>query len=663
MDIDKRNQTESGNQIANRKSAHGNPDNWALDRMKNRQAVYEYEDLSIQDSQLVKCDIFLNVDENLLNHVCELERGAKINTCLYKVLLDYSSDPIFCLDQTGRFIYVNIAFSVPRLSDDVIGKKIWDVFPGEEGLPDFDLMKSVFRTGKMKVVEVHAQRNDSLSYFMTSINPIKDSCGEVIMIMCISKDITDRKLAEEALKEREYLLRESQKAAHIGSYVYDLKTEIWKGSDELDLIYGIDQEYPRTYQGWLRIIHPDFLTEVSAYFKKVEKDKSPFHYEYKIIRPSDSSERWVQDIRKWEFDENAEATRMFGTVQDVTDRKKVEKEIVFLSYHDKLTGLYNRRFYEEEIKRMDTENNLPISIIMGDVNGLKLVNDAFGHDKGDELLLKCAAALKKACCQNEIIVRLGGDEFLVLLPRTEGEEAKQVIDRIKSHYAKESVNGLSISISFGSDTKRRPEEDIFKIQKNAEDYMYNLKIIEKESMRGKIIKSLVDTFYGENRREELHAKRVSEISSSIGKAIGLSPNRIKQLEMAGMLHDIGKIALDSRILNKQEALTEQEKDELKRHPDIGYRILSSSYDMLDLADYVYAHHEKWDGSGYPKGLKGEKIPLISRIIAIAESYDVLTNPVSYKSCLSSLQAIEELKQKSGTDFDPEIVKIFVEKIL
>jgi diguanylate cyclase (GGDEF)-like protein/PAS domain S-box-containing protein len=628
------------------------------------QETYEYKDITINNREAVKCDVFLNVEENtLFNHGCDIEKGIGPNSCLYKILLDYSSDPIYCLNKEGKYIYANNAFSIPYHSEDIIGKKIWDVYLGQEGTEKFAIIKSVFESREIKIIEEKVKKNNSVCYFVTSINPIKDSRGKVLLVMCISRDITDRKLAEQALMEREHLLRESQKAAHIGSYEYDYKTKTWKCSTELDLILGIDEKYPHTDKGLLDIIHPDFRSKLSAHLEKSEREKSKFNYEYKIIRISDLKERWVQILGKLEYDGYGKVTRMFGTVQDITDRKRVEKEIIFLSYHDKLTGLYNRRFYEEEIKRLDTENNLPISIVMGDVNGLKLVNDAFGHAKGDELLLKCVNAIRKACRKDEIIARLGGDEFLILLPKTTREEAEEIVKRIKEHYSTDNVNGLSISISFGSDTKTKQDEYIKKIKKNDEDYMYNIKIIEKESMRGKIIKSLVDTFFQNNKREEIHARRVSEISSNIGKVLGFSEKAIQQLVMTGMLHDIGKIALEGSILDKQGDLTAQEEDELKRHPDIGYRILSSSYDMLDLADYVYAHHEKWDGSGYPKGLTGEKIPLISRIISIAESYDVLTNSNSYKQCMSKQEAKIELQRKAGSDFDPELVNIFLEQVL
>ena len=145
-----------------------------------------------------------------------------------------------------------------------------------------------------------------------------------------------------------------------------------------------------------------------------------------------------------QLEETTAALKQFNIILDeeINERTKREKEISYLSYHDVLTGLYNRRFYEEEIKRLDTERNLPISIIIGDVNGLKLVNDAFGHDKGDELLQKAAAAIQSACRTDDIVARWGGDEFVILLPKTKTEEAEEIVNRIKELYSKEHVNAI-----------------------------------------------------------------------------------------------------------------------------------------------------------------------------------------------------------------------------
>lgn len=349
--------------------------------------------------------------------------------------------------------------------------------------------------------------------------------------------------------------------------------------------------------------------------------------------------------------------------RDVTAERKNQKEIEFLSYNDQLTGLYNRRFFEEELKRSNNSENLPFTIVMADVNGLKLINDSFGHAVGDELLKKVSSVMLHGCGDNGIIARVGGDEFVILLPRTNALETEEILKHISELASKEEVASIKLSISFGFATKHHDEEDIFQILKKAEDFMYKKKLFESPSMRGKTIAAIINTLHEKNKREEQHSHRVSEYCNSLGKAMNLSDGEIQELKTVGLLHDIGKVAIPENILNKQDKLTNEEWEELKRHPEIGYRILSSVNDMSEIAEYVLAHHERWNGTGYPKGLKGEQIPLKSRIIAVADAFDAMISVRPYKNVLSREAAVKELIDNAGIQFDPELVRIFVEKVV
>lgn len=346
--------------------------------------------------------------------------------------------------------------------------------------------------------------------------------------------------------------------------------------------------------------------------------------------------------------------------------RKVElskRENLYLSYHDVLTGFYNRRYYEEIFRSLDTEKNLPISIIMADVNGLKIVNDAFGHHVGDELLRKCAMAIKNACRGDDIVARWGGDEFIILLPRTESEDAGKVVNRIEAMCSEEYVNSVRVSMSLGWDTKTTMDQSLVKVLKNAEDYMYKHKIIKNEGLRGSLINTIINALHEKNTREEQHSERVGELSLKIGRALGLPEIEIEKIKVSGHLHDIGKIAIPDEILNKPGKLTTQEYKEIQRHPEIGYRIISTSYEMLEIAEYILAHHERWDGRGYPKGLRGAETPLISRIIGLADSYDAMSSGRPYKKTMPLEEIIREIKENAGTQFDPELAEIFVEKVL
>jgi diguanylate cyclase (GGDEF)-like protein/PAS domain S-box-containing protein len=349
--------------------------------------------------------------------------------------------------------------------------------------------------------------------------------------------------------------------------------------------------------------------------------------------------------------------------RDITERNELEQQLEYLSYHDQLTGLYNRRFFEEELNRLDLEKNFPLSIVMADVNGLKLINDSFGHAVGDELLKKVAEVLKKGCQAPGIIARLGGDEFVVLLPKTEGNKTEQICKFVKKLTLNEKIGSIDISVSLGWETKQSEDEKIQEILKKAEDHMYKKKLFESPSMRGKTINAIINALHEKNKREEQHSHRVSVLCISIGKALNLSEGEIEELKTVGLLHDIGKIAIEESILNKPGKLTDNEWEEIKRHPEIGYRILSTVNEMSEMSEYVLTHHERWDGKGYPKCLKGEEIPLQSRIIAIADTYDAMTSERSYRSALPEAIVIEELQKNAGRQFDPELVKVFIEKVL
>ena len=349
--------------------------------------------------------------------------------------------------------------------------------------------------------------------------------------------------------------------------------------------------------------------------------------------------------------------------RDITEYRQREEKIKFLSYHDQLTGLYNRRYYEEELKRLDTKRNLPISIVMGDVNGLKMINDSFGHEKGDELLKKAAQAIQNGCRSDDITARLGGDEFVVLLPKTDIVQAKEIVKRINELVIKEKVEGIDISVSFGYAVKMNENEKIQEIFKAAEDQMYEYKLLNSKNTRRNTIDLIMNTLFEKNHREMLHSKRVSELCEAIALKMDFDLENVYKIKIAGLMHDIGKIGIDDKTLNKPDKLDAAEWIEMKKHPEIGQRILSAASEFSDIGNYIYEHQEKWDGTGYPRGLKGEDILLQARIIAVADSYDAMTSHRNYGKELSQEEAIKEIKRCSGTQFDPTIARLFVENVL
>ncbi len=348
-----------------------------------------------------------------------------------------------------------------------------------------------------------------------------------------------------------------------------------------------------------------------------------------------------------------------GIVRDISERKKAEEKIRFLSFHDSLTGLYNRAFFEEQIKRLDVKRQLPLSIIIGDVNGLKLVNDTFGHREGDLILTRCASILKKCCRSEDLVFRLGGDEFIILLPQIDEENTIKIINRIKDYCQGTDGNRIPISISLGYTIKMDTDEDIEVLLKDAEDMMYTNKLMESKSISSSIFSSLRSTLYEKSIETENHAERLKELALKLGTSLGLANRKLDELVLLAALHDIGKIAIPESILMKKEKLEPHEWEQIKKHPESGYRIVLSSPQLSPISKGVLYHHEWWDGSGYPEGLAGEDIPITSRIISIVDAYDVMLNGRPYKKPMNKRKAINELKRFSGRQFDPELVRRFI----
>lgn len=379
-----------------------------------------------------------------------------------------------------------------------------------------------------------------------------------------------------------------------------------------------------------------------------------------VLKSKDGKERAIADSAAPIKNQQGEILGVVLVFRDVTETKEKEEKIKFLSYRDSLTGLYNRAFFEEEVKRLDTEKHLPLTLIMGDLDGLKLINDVFGHQEGDQALIKMAEIFKDSCRDADVVARWGGDEFVVLLPKTPEHVGLKICDRIKNACCDKQVVGTKLSISLGCATKDDKEEKWEKLLKKAEDNMYRSKFLGANSFRSTVLSSIKNALYEKSCETKEHGERISHYCKKIGEALGLPPTKIDELEVFAMLHDIGKIAIDEQLLQKPDKLSEAEWQIMKKHPEIGYRIAQTAPDLINIAEYILAHHERWDGKGYPRGLVGEEIPLLARILAVVDAYDVMTQGRPYQKAFSPEEAQAELQRNAGTQFDPQIVDIFID---
>lgn len=411
-----------------------------------------------------------------------------------------------------------------------------------------------------------------------------------------------------------------------------------------------------------------FDDQKAAMFQKadleiLESGKAQFAEQ--VMGFSDGHEAYLETMKSPLYGADGCMSGIIGIARDITERKLKEERIQFLIYHDSLTGLYNRAFFQEEWSRLDRENNLPFSVIVGDVNGLKLINDAFGHIEGDSLLVTVAGILKQCARKDDVVARMGGDEFALLLPDTDSETAKEITERIRMMCEAQSEKSeyRHIQIALGHATKRYETESFEEIHTAAEDIMYRKKLFESQSLRNSILASIKTTMFEKSYETEEHAERLAELSRQLGEAIFLPEEKLDELELLATLHDIGKIGVDTNILTKAGVLTEDDMREIRKHPEIGYRITNSAPELRHISYYILCHHERWDGHGYPQGLSAENIPLLSRIISITDAYDAMTQDRSYRKAMGKMEAQKEIQQNAGTQFDPYLALVFVEQVL
>jgi len=478
-------------------------------------------------------------------------------------------------------------------------------------------------------------------------------------LISVVLDITERELSEQKLKKSEEKYRRLfENAVEMIVVVQDSKIKIY--NPIFAQLTGYTNEEISSANFWDFIHEDERKFIVNQHEKRLNNNAEDKIYSFKLIR-KDERVIWVEiNAIKIEW-EGKPATLSFLT--DITERKNKENEILYLSYHDQLTGLYNRRFYEEELHRLDNVRNLPLSIVMADVNGLKLTNDAFGHLAGDKMLKETANIIKDECRSDDIVARVGGDEFIILLPSTSLEETTRIVERINMSIQNKRIENTLLSVSFGIATKNDKNEKINVISILAEDNMYHHKLIESDLVKRENIKLIFRCLYGENKEEERHSKNVSELCEKLAMALDMNDKFVSDIKLAGLMHDIGKVAVNKSILNKTSPLNESERMEMAKHAEVGYHILKSVSEYSNLAEYIVTHHERLDGKGYPKGLEAKDIPYPAKIIAVAEAYDVMINDNPYKRALSKEDAIKELIRNSGMQFDADITKVFIEKVL
>lgn len=489
------------------------------------------------------------------------------------------------------------------------------------------------------------------------------------MYLCLLEDISDRKQSEEVLRESER--SKSVFFSNIPGMAYRCK---YDGNWTMEFVsdgcyvltgYKAESLILNRELSYNEIISPEYRDIVRVEREKALQQHKDYNHEYEIITKS-GDHRWVLARGRGIYDTEGNAEALEGIILDISEQKKKEHQIAYLQEHDFPTGLYNRNHIEQEKRRLDQPEFWPLSIVICDIDGLRMINDAYGHEEGDQLIIK-TAKLIQGCLRDEYILgHTGGGTFVLLLPHTDEESAHQLKTDIKNaiaSYNRANKNALyAISVSIGHSQKETEEQKIQDVARVAEEYLNHCKLLNQNSSHSAIVSSIMATLYAKSQETEEHGQRLGKVCQMMGEQLGLAQNDLDDLQLLSKLHDIGKIGIDDRILNNPGKLSEDEWKIMKQHPEIGHSIAMTTPQLEHIAGYILYHHERWDGKGYPAGLKEHEIPVASRILSIADAFDAMTEDRIYRKAMSHEEAIQEIERNIGTQFDPEITKLFIKQI-
>ena len=505
-----------------------------------------------------------------------------------------------------------------------------------------------------------------ISYHGNQILELRFTGNEDHELVLMIRDVSNIKNFEASLTMERNRLSTIIKGTNTATWEWNLKTHtIMVNSRWAEIIgYTYEELEPYTPNTFYAHLYPgDSEVTDRELQKHLNGETDYYQSEFRMVH-KDGHPVWILDRGCiTQYDESGKPLMICGTHQDITERKEKELEVYKLSYYDYLTGLCNRRKFDEKKAIFNTESALPLTLLMADVDALKITNDAFGHHNGDKLLSHVADRLRDISLDKTNVFRIGGDEFVILLPNCTSDEAEKMAEKLKKEFESDIVNGLPISVSFGIATRYSMDESFDDIFNNPEMMMYSKKIVHSGNFRMDVIDVVKQNFFDTSPQEKIHSDLVRVYMRSLGEKLALDPTDVSYMEVLAEVHDIGKISIEPSLLIKIEPLELTDLIRIRQHPETGYRILYSSDKYDKVAIDVLYHHERWDGSGYPKKLDSDKIPFKARCLAICEAYAAMIQDYSYRKAIGKIEAAKEIVRNSGTQFDPKIALVFVTQVL
>ncbi len=607
------------------------------------------------------------------------EKALQDSEQKYREILATMEEGYYEVDLTGNFTFFNnsLCSLVGYFPGELMGNNYRFLYKDPRKV--YDPFNRVYKTGRPeKAANIPIKRGDGQEIFVeVSITLRRDDEGKPIGFCGVVRDITDRKEAEKELEEAHRRLAEIIEFLPDATFVIDNEGIVIAWNRAIEEMAGVSKDN--------MIGKSNYEYAVPLYGKRrhllIDLVRSPDQQLYKqysyINREGDTlyGEAYADNLYGGKgaylwgaasvlYDTSGNPVGAIETIRDITDRKIYEDKLKYLSLHDQLTGLYNRAYFDNELNRLNESREYPITVIVCDLDGLKLINDTLGHDSGDQLLVACGSLLKQCLRASDILARVGGDEFVAILPNTGIKSGKVIGKRIMDKV--NEYNGdnfhLPLSISLGTATLESPEQTLWETYKEADDLMYRAKLHKGAGAKSQIIKSLMAALGERDFITEGHASRLEELCRKVGEKISLSNKQLSDLTLLAQVHDLGKVGIPDQILFKEGPLNKEEWKIMRTHPEKGHRIAAASTDLHDIADLILHHHECWDGSGYPAGLKGKAIPVECRILAIVDAFDAMISDRPYRKALKKEEVVAEIKKNAGTQFDPHLVEIFLKII-
>lgn len=616
--------------------------------------------LNIEGEQMILGQLLDETEKRLM------QEELRMNEEAYRSIIDHSGVGYFEVDLAGNLVKFNSTVSEKLgyspeelegmnnrdLSDSRNAKRVYEAFHQVylTGQPhSFFDWELITKDGRRLVVE-------------TAVALVRDKDGNKVGFRSIVQDVTKRKQAEQALKISEEKYRAIFEGSGAASIIIDVDTTIVMANREFSKLAGYSRQELEGKKKWTEFVSEKDLQRMVNYHyqRRASEGAAPVQYEFEFVRRN-GERRFV--LVTVSVMPNSKLS--IASILDFTERRRMEEELKTLSLHDSMTGLFNRHYFEEELKRHNDGRHHPVGIVVCDVDGLKQVNDNYGHKAGDEVIKTAAKVLKAAFRESDMVARIGGDEFAVLLPKSEQSTVQQVVERLRgcvaAHNAGQPRFLLSISIGYAvSDPQSTSDLDL--VLREADNNMYKDKLRSNKSSRSDTVQVLRKILEAKGLISEEQDLRMQRMAILLARKVGLKESDILDLQLLAQFHDVGKVCVSETILFKPAKLDNGEFEEIKKHCRVGHLIARSAIDLVPISDYILTHHEWWNGEGYPLGLKNHEIPLICRIMAIVEAYWAMTSERPYRPALTHAQALEELQRCAGTQFDPGLVELFVQEV-